>query len=44
LGQAMFDHELEAEFTKVITLDKDHLTESRNKLKFLQDRDKFTLD
>lgn len=44
LGQAMFDHELEAEFTKVITLDKDHLTETRSKLKFLQDRDKFTLD
>jgi len=44
LGQAMFDHKLETEFTKVITLEKEHLTESRNKLKFLQDRDKFTLD
>ncbi len=43
LGKALFDQETEAEFTKVVTLDKKHLSETRNKLKFLQDRDKFTL-
>lgn len=44
LGKALFDQETEAEFTKVVLLDKKHLTETRNKLKFLQDRDKFTLE
>ena len=33
----------ETEFTKIITLDKEKLQETRNKLKFLQDRDHFTL-
>ena len=33
----------ETEFTKIATLDKEKLQETRNKLKFLQDRDQFTL-
>lgn len=44
LGEAMFPQDTEAEFTKVVMLDKNHLNETRNKLKFLQDRDKFTLE
>lgn len=44
LGKAMFEEESEMEFTKVITLDKKHLIDTRKKLKFLQDRDKFTLE
>lgn len=44
LGKSLFDEDTNAEFIKVVTLDKKHLTETRNKLKFLQDRDKFTLE
>ena len=44
LGKALFEEESEMEFTKVITLDKKHLIDTRKKLKFLQDRDKFTLE
>lgn len=33
----------EGEFTEIVTLEKHSLQETRNKLKFLQDRDKFTL-
>ncbi len=33
----------EAEFTKIVTLNKEKLQETRSKLKFLQDRDTFTL-
>ena len=33
----------EAEFIKIVTLDKEKLQETRAKLKFLQDRDRFTL-
>lgn len=36
------DHD-EAEFTEVVELDKNHLLETRSQLKFLQDRDKFTV-
>jgi len=43
LGKALFDQNTEVEFMKVVTLDKKHLSVTRNKLKFLQDRDKFTL-
>lgn len=43
LGKEMFTMETEAEFTKVVTLDKNHLLETRGKLKFLQDRDVFSL-
>lgn len=43
LGTAMLDKQIEGEFTKVIKLDKNHLIETRRKLKFLQDRDTFTL-
>lgn len=35
-------HEAE-EFTEVVQLDKQHLQETRSQLKFLQDRDKFTV-
>jgi len=44
LGKALFDQETEAEFTKVVILNKKHLNETRKKLRFLQDRDKFTLE
>ncbi len=44
LGKPLFDQEMEKEFTKIVTLDKKHLIETRKKLKFLQDRDKFTLE
>jgi omega-amidase len=32
-----------SEFTEVVELDKDHLQETRSQLRFLQDRDKFTV-
>lgn len=43
LGKSMFENR-EIEFTEILTLDKDPLEETRDKLKFLQDRDKFSLD
>ena len=43
LGKPLFDLE-EAAFTKVVTLDKNQLLDTRKKFKFLQDRDGFTLD
>lgn len=43
LGKSLFNHTREIEFTEVIKLDKEHLEETRGKLKFLQDRDKFNL-
>ncbi len=42
LGAKMFEHE-SGEFTKIVTLDKDNLQETRKNLKFLQDRDQFIL-
>lgn len=36
------DHD-ETEFTEMVDLNKDHLQETRSQLKFLQDRDKFTV-
>lgn len=44
LGKALFANDREIEFTEVVTLDKSHLEETRGKLKFLQDRDSFTLN
>ena len=43
LGKPLFDQE-EAAFAKVLTLDKKQLLDTRKKFKFLQDRDKFTLE
>ena len=42
LGAPMFEQN-EGEFTKIVTLDKDNLHYTRKNLKFLQDRDQFTL-
>ncbi len=44
LGKSLFKNDWEAEFSKVVSLEKSHVTESREKLKFLQDRDSFSLE
>ncbi|TBW29847.1 amidohydrolase [Gramella sp. KN1008] len=44
LGNELTELNREDEFTAEITLDKESLYETRNKLKFLQDRDKFNLE
>lgn len=43
LGKAMIKTNIEGEFEQEIVLEKTHLNETRNKLKFLEDRDHFTL-
>lgn len=43
LGKALFKNDREAEFSQVVRLEKSHVTETREKLKFLQDRDRFSL-
>lgn len=43
LGKNLFPSDREEEFTEIVTLDKSHLKETREKLKFLQDRDNFSL-
>ncbi len=43
LGKAVSDENREDVSVLQVTLDKPHLTETREKLKFLQDRDSFTL-
>jgi len=43
LGKPLFENNLEAEFTQVMSLEKSHVSETREKLKFLQDRDSFSL-
>ena len=43
LGEILIHENVESEFAKEITLDKTHLENTRNQLKFLQDRDKFKL-
>lgn len=43
LGENLTDQNDETEFSKEITLDKNHLEKTRDQLKFLQDRDKFRL-
>jgi len=43
LGKALFKNNQEAEFTQVLSLEKSHVSETREKLKFLQDRDSFSL-
>ena len=44
LGKSLFNPGREIEFTEVVTIDKDSLLETRSKLKFLQDRDTFTIN
>lgn len=44
LGKSLFDNDRAQEFTEIIELDKSHIEETRDKLKFLQDRDSFNLD
>src|SRR5690606_30129919 len=43
LGKNLFDNNRAHEFTQIITLDKSHVEETRDKLKFLQDRDNFSI-
>jgi len=43
LGKPLFKNNREAEFTQVLSLEKSHVSETRDKLKFLQDRDSFSL-
>jgi predicted amidohydrolase len=43
LGKPLFKNDREAEFTQVLSLEKSHVSETREKLKFLQDRDSFSL-
>ncbi|MFO8147691.1 MAG: amidohydrolase [Bacteroidota bacterium] len=43
LGKALFKNDKESEFTQIVSLDKSHLNDTREKLKFLQDRDSFNL-
>ncbi len=44
LGKSLFDNARAHEFTEVITLEKSHVEETRDKLRFLQDMDSFSLD
>lgn len=44
LGKPLTRVNREGEFTAELSLDRESLYETRNKLKFLQDRDKFNLD
>ncbi|WP_029037547.1 amidohydrolase [Salinimicrobium xinjiangense] len=43
LGKQISGAHDESEFTEIVELDKDHLKETRSQLKFLQDRDRFTV-
>lgn len=44
LGEALIPPSTKEAFTKEVVLDKEHLNETRGKLRFLQDRDKFTIE
>lgn len=44
LGNSLFKNDREIEFTEVVTLDRNHVIETREKLRFLQDRDNFSLE
>ncbi len=44
LGKELFENSRSGEFTEIVSLDKSHIRETREKLKFLQDRDSFSLD
>jgi predicted amidohydrolase len=43
LGRALFPNERDSEFTEIVTLDREELMQTREKLKFLEDRDSFTI-
>ncbi len=43
LGHELLEHPWEQAGVKTVVLDKEHITNTRNKLKFLNDRDRFTL-
>jgi len=43
LGKALFKNDQASEFTQVVGLEKSHVSETREKLKFLHDRDSFIL-
>ena len=43
LGKQISSTNQESEFVELVKLDKQHLLETRSQLKFLQDRDKFTV-
>jgi omega-amidase len=43
LGAPLFQNNIEGEFVKIVDLDKETMLETRNRFKFLQDRDDFTL-
>jgi len=43
LGKRVSKNTSEASFSEEVILQKDHLNETRSQLRFLQDRDKFTL-
>jgi len=43
LGNELVEHPWEAGGTKTVEIDKDHITSNRQKLRFLEDRDGFTL-
>ncbi|WP_311195794.1 nitrilase-related carbon-nitrogen hydrolase [Antarcticibacterium sp. 1MA-6-2] len=44
LGKNLFNTHRQIEFTEVVTIDKESLVETRSKLKFLQDRDSFSIN
>ena len=44
LGKSLFQNDRSEEFSEIAVLEKSHVEEIRNKLKFLQDRDSFSLD
>ncbi|WP_324719763.1 amidohydrolase [Salinimicrobium sp. HB62] len=43
LGKQISNNQEEGEFVELVALDKQHLTDTRSQLKFLQDRDRFTV-
>lgn len=43
LGKKLINNTSEKEFTEIVILEKNHVIETREKLKFLQDRDSFSL-
>jgi omega-amidase len=44
LGRKISKNSEEAEFSEEVILERSHLTETRDQLRFLQDRDRFTLE
>jgi len=44
LGKGLFKNDRAQEFSEIVALEKSYLEETRDKLKFLQDRDSFSLE